>query len=102
MKMSLLCLSPTRIKKGKWVEALGFFFVFFVVFVSTCVLIYQPLRLTRFVLTSVTMLIQKSNILGIVQIPEDAANTDFSVILIIIEPPTTNTQLKWDFAKLFR
>lgn len=65
-------------------------------------LIYQPLRLTRFVLTSVTMLIQKSNILGLLQIPEDAANTDFSVILIIIEPPTTNTQLKWDFAKLFR
>lgn len=65
-------------------------------------LIYQPLRLTRFVLTSVTMLIQKSNILGILQIPEDAANTDFSVILIIIEPPTTNTQLKWDFAKLLR
>lgn len=48
------------------------------------------------------MLIQKSNILGILQIPEDAANTDFSVILIIIEPPTTNTQLKWDFAKLFQ
>lgn len=47
------------------------------------------------------VLIHKSNILGILQIPEDAANTDFCVILILIEPLTTNRQLKWDFANQF-
>lgn len=47
------------------------------------------------------MLIHKSNILGTFNNPEQAANTDFSVI-IIIEPTTPNTQLKWDFTQLFQ